>query len=186
MIADAAAIFRYPVRSADVWGLNDDPGEKRSDEDIAADLDFQDNAVEDFLSRTMPQLYVKQSSYGSGIIDINQLASGTPGAGKAPVGDPPVWTDVATQDELNAIASRPGIPGMDGLDGEEGPQGPPGPPGPAGTGTTGATGATGPQGLQGPPGVDGLDGADGQDGLRGPPGPALQPTFARSLMLMGA
>jgi hypothetical protein len=40
-------LFRFPIRSADIWGLND--GEKRSDEDIAADLDYQDNAVEQFL-----------------------------------------------------------------------------------------------------------------------------------------
>ena len=40
--------FRFPIRSADIWGLND--GEKRPDEDIAADLDYQDNAVELFLS----------------------------------------------------------------------------------------------------------------------------------------
>jgi len=40
--------FRFPIRSAEIWGLND--GEKRPDEDIAADLDYQDNAVELFLS----------------------------------------------------------------------------------------------------------------------------------------
>ena len=40
--------FRFPIRSADVWGLNDE--ERRSNEDIAADLDYQDNAVEGFLS----------------------------------------------------------------------------------------------------------------------------------------
>lgn len=96
----ADAIFRYPVRSADVWGLND--GGNRSDDDIAADLDFQDNAVEDYLSSTIPQLYIQQSSIGSGIIDPTQLATGTPGAGKAPVGNPPVWTDVAVQTELDA------------------------------------------------------------------------------------
>lgn len=41
-------IFRFPIRSADVWGLLEE--EKRSNEDIAADLDYQDNAVESFLS----------------------------------------------------------------------------------------------------------------------------------------
>lgn len=41
-------IFRFPIRSADVWGLLDE--QKRSNEDIAADLDYQDNAVEGFLS----------------------------------------------------------------------------------------------------------------------------------------
>jgi len=41
-------IFRFPIRSADVWGLLEE--EKRSNEDIAADLDYQDNAVEGFLS----------------------------------------------------------------------------------------------------------------------------------------
>ena len=46
-MATAASIFRFPVRSADVWGLNDE--EQRPTEDIAADLDFQDNAVEDYL-----------------------------------------------------------------------------------------------------------------------------------------
>lgn len=44
-------IFRMPVRSADIWGLNDPDGsEKRDNEDIAADLDYQDNAIENFLS----------------------------------------------------------------------------------------------------------------------------------------
>ncbi len=43
-----AGIFRFPIRSADVWGLLEE--EKRSNEDIAADLDYQDNAVESFLS----------------------------------------------------------------------------------------------------------------------------------------
>lgn len=106
MTVDAAEIFRYPVRSADVWGLNDDPGApQRPQEDIAADLDFQDNAVEDYLSNTIPNLYIQQSSLGSGIIDPAQLANGTPGAGKAPVGNPPTWTDVATQSELNAHES---------------------------------------------------------------------------------
>jgi hypothetical protein len=41
-------IFRFPIRSADVWGLLEE--EKRSNEDIAADLDYQDNAIEGFLS----------------------------------------------------------------------------------------------------------------------------------------
>lgn len=41
-------IFRMPIRSADVWGLMET--EKRSNEDIAADLDYQDNAIEGFLS----------------------------------------------------------------------------------------------------------------------------------------
>jgi hypothetical protein len=45
-------IFRFPVRSADIWGLMDE--EKRTDEDIAADLDYQDNSVEQFLSNTAP------------------------------------------------------------------------------------------------------------------------------------
>jgi hypothetical protein len=40
--------FRFPIRSADIWGLNDE--EKRPDEDIAADLDYQDNSIELFLS----------------------------------------------------------------------------------------------------------------------------------------
>ena len=41
-------IFRFPIRSADVWGLMEE--QKRSNEDIAADLDYQDNAIEGFLS----------------------------------------------------------------------------------------------------------------------------------------
>ena len=41
-------IFRFPIRSADVWGLLDE--QKRSNEDIAADLDYQDNSIEGFLS----------------------------------------------------------------------------------------------------------------------------------------
>ena len=43
-------LFRFPIRTADIWGLND--GEERSSEDIAADLDYQDNAVELFLTDT--------------------------------------------------------------------------------------------------------------------------------------
>jgi hypothetical protein len=43
--------FRMPIRTADIWGLNDPEGsEQRPDEDIAADLDYQDNAVENFLT----------------------------------------------------------------------------------------------------------------------------------------
>jgi hypothetical protein len=41
-------LFRFPIRSADVWGLQDE--QKRSNEDIAADLDYQDNSIEGFLS----------------------------------------------------------------------------------------------------------------------------------------
>lgn len=40
--------FRLPIRSADIWGLND--GEERPKEDIAADLDYQDTSIESFLS----------------------------------------------------------------------------------------------------------------------------------------
>ncbi len=99
----SASIFRFPVRSADVWGLNDDPGApQRSEEDIAADLDF--NAVEDYLSNELPTLYT-QLDLTTGTIDPTQLAGGTPGAGKAPVGSPPVWVDVATQGELDAHES---------------------------------------------------------------------------------
>lgn len=90
--------FNYPVRSADVWGLNED--ERRDPEDIAADLDFQDNAIEDYLNTGIPNIYIQQSSEGSGVIDPAQLAGGTPAAGAAPVGNPPVWTDIATQAEL--------------------------------------------------------------------------------------
>jgi hypothetical protein len=42
-------LFRLPIRSADIWGLND-AGEERDKEDIAADLDYQDNAIEQFLT----------------------------------------------------------------------------------------------------------------------------------------
>ena len=42
--------FRFPIRSADIWGLNDPDGDKRTDEDIAADLDYQDNSIENFLT----------------------------------------------------------------------------------------------------------------------------------------
>jgi hypothetical protein len=41
-------IFRFPVRTAEAFGLLDE-GE-RDREDIAADLDYQDTAVENFLS----------------------------------------------------------------------------------------------------------------------------------------
>ncbi len=98
-MATAASIFRFPVRSADVWGLNDE--QQRSNDDIAADLDFQDNAVEDYLSNELPTLYT-QLDLTTGTIDPTQLAGGTPGAGKAPVGSPPTWTDIATQGELDA------------------------------------------------------------------------------------
>lgn len=42
------------------------------------------------------------------------IVTGTRGAGKAPVGDPPAWTDVATQVELDAVASvyAPQIPAL--------------------------------------------------------------------------
>lgn len=91
--------FRMPVRTADIFGLNDE-GEQRSTDDMAADMDFQDNAIEDFLSNVV----VTVSSSTPGIIDPTQLASGTPGNGKAPVhdGSQPVWTDIATQTELDA------------------------------------------------------------------------------------
>lgn len=100
----AQSQFRFPVRSSDVFGLND-PDEQRSAEDIAADLDFQDNAIEDYLSNELPNIYVQMSGTGSGQIDPEQLASGTPGAGKAPVGNPPAWTDIATQTELDAAVA---------------------------------------------------------------------------------
>jgi microcystin-dependent protein len=43
-----APIFRFPIRTADIWGLND--ADSRKQEDIAADLDYQDNSIEQFLS----------------------------------------------------------------------------------------------------------------------------------------
>ena len=102
----ASRPFRFPVRTADAFGFNDE--EQRSTEDIAADLDFQDNAIEDFLTNELPQTYVQFSDVGSGVVDPSQLASGTPGAGKAPVGNPPAWTDIATQTELDAEATTRG------------------------------------------------------------------------------
>ena len=105
MGASDQSVFRFPVRSADIWGLNED-GEQRSPEDIAADLDFQDQSIEDYLSNDLPNIYISQADTGSGTIDPAQLATGTPGAGKAPVGNPPAWTDIATQAELDtAIAN---------------------------------------------------------------------------------
>lgn len=97
--------FTFPVRSSDVWGLNQQ--EHRPQEDIAADLDFQDNAIEDYLNTIVPNTYIQMSSVGSGTIDPAQLATGTATAGTAPVsnGTNPVWTDIATQAELNAVAA---------------------------------------------------------------------------------
>lgn len=90
--------FRFPVRDADIF-FNDDP--TYTEEDKVADADFNQRAVEDYLSNTLPNVYIQQSELGSGVIDPAQLASGTPGAGKAPVGSPPAWTDIATQAELD-------------------------------------------------------------------------------------
>ena len=106
-MASPLSQFSFPVRSADVWGLNEE--ERRPQEDIAADLDFQDNAVEDYLNNTVPNIYISQASVGSGTIDPTQMASGTAGAGKAPVGSPPVWTDIATQAELDAHTGLTGV-----------------------------------------------------------------------------
>lgn len=52
-MATSVRTFRFPVRSSDVFGFND-PEEERPPEDIAADLDFQDNALEDYLSNILP------------------------------------------------------------------------------------------------------------------------------------
>jgi hypothetical protein len=41
--------FRVPVRSAVIWGLTDE-GEPRDPEDIAADLDEYDTALENYVS----------------------------------------------------------------------------------------------------------------------------------------
>ena len=96
--------FLFPMRDADIWGLNED-GAERDPEEVAADLEFNQRAEEDYLNNTLPNVFIQQSSLGSGFIDPAQLASGTAGAGKAPVGNPPAWTDIATQAELDAVAA---------------------------------------------------------------------------------
>ncbi len=97
--------FQFPIRDADIWGLTDEYSEKRDPDDIASDLDSNQRAVENYLSHTLPAVYIQQAELASGTIDPAQLATGTPGAGKAPVGNPPVWVDVATQAELDAVAA---------------------------------------------------------------------------------
>jgi hypothetical protein len=92
--------FRFPMRDADIWGLTPD-GEDPDPDDVGANLEFNQLALEDYLSNQLPTVFVQQADIGSGTIDPNQLATGTPGAGKAPVGNPPAWTDVATQSELD-------------------------------------------------------------------------------------
>lgn len=92
--------FRFPVRDAEIF-FGDD-GEQRPEEDKAADLEFNQRAVEDYLSNTLPTVYIQQSGVGTGTIDPAQLATGTAAAGKAPVGSPPAWTDITTQAEYDA------------------------------------------------------------------------------------
>lgn len=96
--------FRFPVRDADIWAP-DEWGNPREQDDIEADLDSNQRAVEDFLSNTLPTVYIQQAEVGSGTIDPAQLATGTAGSGKAPVSQgasAPAWTDIATQAELDA------------------------------------------------------------------------------------
>lgn len=95
--------FRYLFRDAEIWGL-DEQGDELSDDDKAAALDANQRATEDYLSNQLPLVYVQQSGVGSGTIDPAQLATGTPGTGKAPVSQGasnPAWTDIATQAELD-------------------------------------------------------------------------------------
>lgn len=97
--------FRFPVRDADIF-FNDDP--TYTADDKMADADFNQRAVEDYLSNTLPNVYISQSDLGSGIIDQAQLATGSAASGTAPVSDgagSTAWTDIATQTELNAHES---------------------------------------------------------------------------------
>jgi hypothetical protein len=94
--------FRFPARDADIF-FSDDPG--YDDDDKAADVEFNQKAVEDYLSNTLPQVYIQQAALGSGTVDPAQLATGAAGTGKAPVSQgasAPAWTDIATQAELDA------------------------------------------------------------------------------------
>ena len=96
--------FRFPFRDVDIWGL-DEYGEQLSDDDKAAALDANQRANEDYLSNTLPQVYIQQSGLASGTIDPSQLATGTAGTGKAPISQgtsAPAWIDVATQAELDS------------------------------------------------------------------------------------
>lgn len=101
-MADAIQEFIFPVAYATIFGFDQPGDEPMSDEDKAAALDQNQRAEEFYLSKTLPNIYIQQSGLGSGTIDPAQIASGTPGAGKAPVGNPPAWTDIATQTELDA------------------------------------------------------------------------------------
>lgn len=102
----AAHEFIYPARDADIWGLNED-GEERDPDEIAADLEFNQQALEDYMNQ-LPQVFIQQASLGSGTIDPAQLATGTAGTGKAPVSagaSAPAWTDIATQSELDTYST---------------------------------------------------------------------------------
>jgi len=109
-MASSLEEFRFPTRDADIWGLDED-GQERDPEDIAADLEFNQRSVEDYLSNTLPNVYIQQSALGAGTIDPTQLATGTAGTGKAPVSAgavAPAWTDIATQAELNVVTTSLG------------------------------------------------------------------------------
>lgn len=106
-----------------------------------------------------------------GNVPQDQLASGTPGVGKVPIGTSSDGDDFAEWGDLPAGTGGGGVgaPGQDGEDGEAG-WWIPGPAGAQGAaGSAGATGPTGPAGV-GPPGVDGEDGESGW-WIPGPQGP---------------
>lgn len=92
--------FVFPIRDAELLFSED---ATYTNEDRAADAEFNQRNLEDYLNNVLPNIFVSLSEIGSGTIDPAQLATGTPGAGKAPVGNPPAWTDVVEQTELTTF-----------------------------------------------------------------------------------